>query len=89
MGWFAQNAFGSAIGEQIATLKDGELSQVFQSDAGWHIIQRLGTREQDITDEVRRNRAREAIAKRKSEDEFERFLRQLRDESYVEMRLKS
>jgi len=89
MGWFPQNAFGSAIGEQVATLKDGEMSQVFQSDAGWHIIQRLGTREQDITDDVRRNRAREAIAKRKSEDEFERFLRQLRDESFVEMRLKS
>ncbi len=89
MGWFQKDAFGNAVGEQVVRLADSELSAVFDSNAGLHLIQRIATREQDITEEVRRNRAREAIARRKSEDEFEQFLRQLRDESFVELRLKS
>ncbi len=87
MGWFAINAWGSAIGNQIQTLADGQLSQPFQSEVGWHVIQRLGTREQDVTELNRRNQAREIIAQRKAEEEFERFLRQLRSEAYVDSRL--
>jgi len=87
MGWFQVNAWGSAVGSQLAQLADGELSQPFQSDVGWHIIKRLGTREQDVTEQNRRNQAREIIAQRKAEEEFERFLRQLRSEAYVESRL--
>lgn len=89
MGWFQQGAYGSAVGAQIATLADDELSAPFESEAGWHIIKRLGSREQDVTDTLRRNEAREAIARRKSEEEFERFLRQMRSESYVDIRLGS
>jgi peptidyl-prolyl cis-trans isomerase SurA len=87
MGWFAVNAWGSAIGNQIQALADGQLSQPFQSEVGWHIIKRLGTREQDVTELNRRNQAREIIAQRKAEEEFERFLRQLRSEAYVDSRL--
>lgn len=89
MGWFELSAWGSAIAEQLGMLKDGELSPVFQTEAGTHLIQRIGTREQDITADAQRARAREAIARRKSEDEYERFLRQLRDEAFIEIRLKS
>ncbi len=87
MGWFQQDAWGSAIGEQIAALPDNAVSQPFQSEVGWHLIQRLGSREQDVTDELRRNQAREAIGRRKAEEEYERFLRQLRGEAYVDLRL--
>jgi peptidyl-prolyl cis-trans isomerase SurA len=71
----------------VLALKDGEISEPFVSSSGWHIVQRLGSREQDITDRVRRDEARETIGRRKAEDEYERFLRQLRDEAYVETRL--
>ncbi|WP_290887961.1 peptidylprolyl isomerase [Arenimonas sp.] len=87
MGWFAINAWGAAIGSQIQQLADGELSAPFQSDSGWHVIRRLGVREQDVTELNRRNQAREVIGTRKAEEEFERFLRQLRSEAYVETRL--
>jgi peptidyl-prolyl cis-trans isomerase SurA len=89
MGWFAINAWGSAIGNQMQALADGELSQPFQSEAGWHIVRRLGTRTQDVTEQNRRNQAREIIGQRKAEEEFERFLRQLRAEAYVDSRLKA
>lgn len=87
MGWFQAYAWGNAVGDTIMRLKDGELSQPFESDIGWHLIQRLESREQDVTEEVLRNRARETIARRKSDEEFDRFLRQLREESFVETRL--
>lgn len=87
MGWFQVYAWGNAVGETLLRLEDGELSQPFETDIGWHLLQRVATREQDVTEETRRNRAREAIGRRKAEEEYQRFLRQLREESYVELRL--
>jgi peptidyl-prolyl cis-trans isomerase SurA len=87
MGWFQLNAWGTAVANQLGALQDGQFSEPFQSDAGWHIIQRLGVREQDVTEESRRNAARETIARRKSDEEFDRFLRQLRDEAFIDNRL--
>jgi peptidyl-prolyl cis-trans isomerase SurA len=87
MGWFQANQWGGAIAKQIQELKDGELSQPFQSDAGWHLVQRLGSRETTASDEAQRDAARQVIAQRKSQDEYERFLRQLRSEAYVDVRL--
>jgi len=87
MGWFPAEAWGSAVSQQIQQLADGEISPVFQSDVGFHIIKRLGTREQDVTAETRRSQARELIGQRKAEEAYDRFLRQLRSEAYVETRL--
>ncbi len=87
MGWFAINAWGSAIGNQLQAMADGQLSQPFRSEVGWHVIRRIGTRQQDVTEQNRRNQARDIIAQRKAEEEFERFLRQIRSEAYVESRL--
>ena len=87
MGWFQADALGTAVGAQVKQLADGELSPVFQSDAGFQLIKRTGVREQDVTEENRRNQAREIIGQRKAEEVYERFLRQLRAEAYVDSRL--
>ena len=87
MGWFAADAWGTAIGQQVQQLKDGEMSPIFQSDVGFHLIRRIASRDQDVTDENRRNQAREIIGQRKAEEAYERFLHQLRSEAYVESRL--
>jgi peptidyl-prolyl cis-trans isomerase SurA len=87
MGWFQVYAWGNAVGETLLRLEDNALSQPFETDIGWHLVQRLGMREQDVTDEVLRNRARETIGQRKAEEEYQRFIRQLREESYVDTRL--
>ena len=89
MGWFQAYAWGNAVGEQVLKLRDGELSQPFRSEAGWHLLERQESRVQDITEETKRNRARDMLARRKSDEEMERFLRQLREESFVELRLGS
>jgi peptidyl-prolyl cis-trans isomerase SurA len=87
MGWFLIDQWGGAVATQLQQLADGELSPVFQSDAGFHLIKRLGKREQDVTAENRRNQARSIIGERKGDEEYERFLRQLRSEAFVESRL--
>lgn len=83
MGWFAQDAWGTQIAQELSQLKDNEVSKPFQSEAGWHILQRLGTRQSDMTDEIARNEARQAIGTRKSEQAYDDFLRDLRSNAYI------
>jgi peptidyl-prolyl cis-trans isomerase SurA len=85
MGWFQQGDWGSLIGQKVEELKDGEISQPFQSEAGWHILQRLGTRSTDMTTEVARDQARQAIGNRKADQAYDDFLRQLRSDAYVKI----
>lgn len=87
LDWFAPEAFGPTVAEQVQALADGAISPVFRSEAGWHLIRRVTTRQQDVTDATRRERARQMIGERKAQDEFERFLRQLRADAFVESRL--
>lgn len=87
LGWFQLDQFGPELANALSPLKDNEISQPFQSDAGWHILQRLGTRQQDLTDTMKREHARDVIRNRKSDEEYENFLHQVRSESYVDNRL--
>lgn len=83
MGWFPQQAWGSIIGQQITQLKDDQVSQPFQSEAGWHILQRLGERQSDLTDRTAQDQARQIIGNRKAEQAYEDYLREMRSGAYV------
>ncbi|HZP66960.1 MAG TPA: peptidylprolyl isomerase [Rudaea sp.] len=83
LGWFPIEQYGSRVAEVVSSLKDNEISQPFQTDAGWHILQRLGERKEDRTDDMMREQARDVLRNRKAEEEYENFLRQVRSESYV------
>jgi peptidyl-prolyl cis-trans isomerase SurA len=87
LGWFQLDQFGPELANALSPLKDNEISQPFQTDVGWHIIQRLGTRQQDLTDTMKREHARDVIRNRKSDEEYDNFLHQVRSESYVDNRL--
>ena len=86
LGWFTQEAFGPDFGGQVAALQDNQVSPPFRTDAGWHIVQRLGSRQSNATDQTRRAQVGETIGRRKLEDEWNRFLRELRGEAYVDLR---
>jgi len=83
MGWFQQNAWGTTIGAQLNLLKDGQVSQPFQSLIGWHILQRLGTRQSDQTVQLQRDQARQAIGNRKSDQVYDDYLRDMRSDAYI------
>ena len=86
LGWFPADAFGPAFGQQVSGLQDGQVSTPFRTDAGWHIVQRVGSRQTDVTDQNRRAQVRETIGRRKAEDEYNRYLQELRGEAYVNFR---
>jgi len=87
MGWFPIDGYGTRVAQTIESLKDNELSEPFQTEAGWHVLQRLGSREVDRTAEFEREQAREAIRNRKFEEEYDQYLRQTKAEAYIEDRL--
>jgi peptidyl-prolyl cis-trans isomerase SurA len=87
LGWFAQDAYGPEFGAQVAGLQDNQVSAPFRSTAGWHITQRLGSRQADVSSDTRRAQVRETIGQRKLEEEWNRYQRDMRNEAYVDLRL--
>ena len=86
LGWFQAEAFGPVFGKQISGLQDGQVSAPFRTEAGWHITQRVGSRQTDVTNANQRAQVRETIGRRKLEDEYNRFLQELRGEAFVDFR---
>ncbi|RRU16344.1 peptidylprolyl isomerase [Stenotrophomonas sp. 278] len=86
LGWFPADAFGADFGRQITGVDDGGVSQPFRTDAGWHIVQRVETRQTDAGVDNKRAQIRETIGRRKLEEEYNRFLQELRGEAYVDLR---
>jgi peptidyl-prolyl cis-trans isomerase SurA len=85
MGWFAQQAWGSAIAQQLGQLKENEVSKPFQTGDGWDVLQLLGTRQSDLTTQMERDQARQAIGNRKAEQAYDDFLRDLRANAYIDV----
>ncbi len=86
LGWFTADQFGPDFGQRLTALKDGEVSEPFRTEAGWHIVQREGPRQTDVTDQNRRAQVRDTIGRRKLEEEYNRYLLELRGEAYVSFR---
>lgn len=86
LGWFPADAFGPDFGRQVESVSDGGVTAPFRTDAGWHIVQRVATRQTDVGDDNRRAQIRETIGRRKLEDEYNRFLQELRGDAYVSFR---
>jgi len=68
-------------------LKPGEVSQPVRTPFGYHLIQVMERRSADMSPERRKLQARQALRERKSDEAFQQWLRQLRDQTYVELRL--
>jgi peptidyl-prolyl cis-trans isomerase SurA len=87
LGWTGPGTFVPEFDKAIANLKPNEISEPFKTRYGWHIVQMLGTRTYDSTDDVRRQRAFAAIRESKADEETELWLRRLRDEAFVETKM--
>jgi peptidyl-prolyl cis-trans isomerase SurA len=87
LGWVSPGDLVPQFEQAMDALPVGGLSQPVQSQFGWHLIEVLERRQRDVTDEVKRNRARMALFRRKVEEETELWARRLRDEAYVDIRL--
>jgi len=87
LGWSGPGTFVPEFDKAIADLKENEISEPFKTRYGWHIVQMLGTRTYDSTDDVRRQKAFAAIRESKADEETELWLRRLRDDAFIETKM--
>jgi peptidyl-prolyl cis-trans isomerase SurA len=87
LGWAAPGSYAPEFAKTLEGMTDNEISEPFQTQFGWHIVQLLGRRTHDNTDEVRRQRAFAALRDSKADEETELWLRRLRDEAFVEYKM--
>ncbi len=87
LGWFKPGTMVPAFEKAADELQPGEISAIVQTEFGYHIIEVLGRRSHDDSDDMIREKARELITQRKIAEETENFYRRLRDEAYVDIRL--
>jgi peptidyl-prolyl cis-trans isomerase SurA len=87
LGWINAGDTVPDFEQAMAKLEPGVLSQPVRTPFGWHLIQVIERREQDVTVERTRERARQAIRERKIDEGYQEWLRQLRDRAFVEYRL--
>ena len=87
LGWSGPGTFVPEFDKAIADLKVNEITEPFKTRYGWHIVQLLGTRTYDSTDDVRRQKAFAAIRESKADEETELWLRRLRDDAFVETKM--
>lgn len=88
LGWVQPGALVQPFEQAMAALPINKLSEPVQTQFGWHLIQVLERQEADDSSDFKKNQAREEIFKRKLEEETELWLRRIRDEAYVDIRLK-
>ena len=87
LGWLSPGDTVPEFERAMDTLKPGEISEPVRSPFGWHLIQVLERRNQDMSQERVRLMARQALRARKSDEAYQEWVRQLRDRAYVDMRL--
>ncbi len=87
LGWVQPGALVPPFEQAMGSLKPNELSEPVQTQFGWHLIQVLERQESSDKGDIEKNKAREEIFKRKVEEETELWLRKIRDEAYVEIRM--
>ena len=84
MGWAARGFFVPEFEEIAYSLEDNEISQPFRTRYGWHIIEYMGKRIFDNTEEIQKRKAISSIRNSKLSSEIEIWARELRDEAFVE-----
>ncbi|MCK9619813.1 MAG: peptidylprolyl isomerase [Methylobacter sp.] len=85
LDWVGPGDLVKPFEDAMTKLGINEVSEPVQTQFGWHVIQVLGRENKDDSSEFKKNLVREAIRKRKIEEETELWIRRLRDEAFVEI----
>lgn len=86
LGWLSPGDTVPEFERAMSALKAGEVSAPVQTPFGWHLIQVLERRNEDMSKERQRLAARQTLRARKSDEAYQEWVRQLRDRAYIELR---
>jgi peptidyl-prolyl cis-trans isomerase SurA len=87
LGWIYPGDTVPEFERAMDSLKLNEISEPVRSPFGWHLVQVLERRVEDVSQERQRLAARNALRERKADESYQDWLRQLRDRAYVEYRI--
>ncbi len=87
LGWKGPGTYVPEFEAVLGSLSENEISEPFESQFGWHIVQLLGKREFDTTEESLQDRAYRQLIDSRAEEETELWLRRLRDEAFVDTKM--
>lgn len=87
LGWVNPGQMVAEFEQAMQNAPLNKVSKPFRTQYGWHILEVTGRRSQDMSAEIRRNRAREMIRRRKFDEELNTWLREIRQNAYVDIRL--
>ncbi|MBD9412955.1 peptidylprolyl isomerase [Pseudomonas sp. PDM16] len=87
LNWIDPNSLVPEFREVMAKTPSGQLSEPFKSPYGWHVLEVLGRRATDSSEQYREQQAMNVLRNRKYDEELQAWLRQIRDEAYVEIKL--
>ena len=89
LSWTGPGRFDPKFEEVMDSLEINQVSKPFKSNFGWHIVEVLDRREEDISLNIQKNRAYQILFERKYEEQLEKTLSEMRAESYVNIKIKS
>lgn len=87
VGWSLPGKFVEEFSAVAETIPIDEISEPFKTQFGWHILTVTDRRDQDFSEEIQRNQARNALRQRKFAEELQIWLQELRDEAFVEIKI--
>lgn len=87
LGWIDPKTLVPAFQEAMAKAPLQQVTKPFRSPYGWHMLEVLERRAQDMSNDFRRQQVREQLSSRKYEEELQNWLREIRNEAFVEIKL--
>ena len=86
LNWVDPESLVPEFRDVMNSIPQNQLSKPFRSPFGWHILEVLGRRATDSSDKFREQQAAQVLRNRKYDEELQAWLRQIRDEAYVEIK---
>jgi peptidyl-prolyl cis-trans isomerase SurA len=87
LGWKGPGSYVPEFEAVLGSLSENQISEPFETQFGWHIVQLLGKRQFDTTEESLQDRAYRQLIDSRAEEETELWLRRLRDEAFVDTKM--
>lgn len=86
LGWVSPGVMVPEFEQQMKSTPVGEISQPFETQFGWHILQVTDTRQQDMTREYQERMARQILGERQFDTELDSWLREIRSNAFVDIK---